>query len=217
MNRKYAHISVDDVTFVFQRLSANGYDSIYDDKLFRYLRILHRLFGLKITLYIFAKYGEWSIETMPDVYKHEFSLASDWLKLGLHAISEKQKQNNILNEFENQYLQSKQQVLHFVSQKSLTQIIRLHYWFYPQIYLDVLSKEGVRTILTKEKQNIKTNLDIWETNIRIESCSIGAVVRKFFSHSDKQPLVIFTHEWALNQRTQFKMLIVVLMVKLRGY
>lgn len=210
-------MSIDDVTISFQNLSKSEYSSIFEVNLFRLLLSLHRLLGLKITLYVYAQNNGWALADIHEKYKHEFEEASDWLKLGFHAVSEKQHQNNILNEFEDQFLQTRQQIIHFAGSKSLTKIIRLHYWFYPQIYLDVLSKEGVCAILTKEGQNIKTSLDIWETNIRIENCSIVTIVKKIVSHSSKQPLVVFTHEQALNKRTKLKMLIVILLAWLKRY
>lgn len=218
MNRKYAHISVDDVTFVFQRLSSCSYESIYDDKFFRWIHLLHRFVGLKITLYVYFRYADFSLSDIPDLYTNDFKRASNWLKLGFHAVSEKQNENGILSSFSQAYEKAQLNILRFAGEKSIAKVLRLHYWFYPKEYIDVLKRHGVSVILKNEGQLINSSsIKSWETQICLENHTLFEILRKAKNNKGTQPLVIFTHEWALNQRIQFKMLLVVLMVKLRGY
>lgn len=150
MKENIAHISIDDVTFVLQRLSTCACDSIYNEPFFRYLHFLHRMFGLKITLYGYAQNGKWSLADIPERYKQELEEASSWLKFGFHAVSDEQKENNIIANFEGAFIETSAQIERFAGTKSVARILRLHYWFYPQEYLEVLRNHGVRTILIKE-------------------------------------------------------------------
>lgn len=218
MINKAAHISIDDVTCAMQRLSIGDYSSIWDDKLFRYLRVLHWLYGLKITLYLYAQYGDWSITKMPDRYKREFEDASNWLKFGFHAVSDKQKENNLLANFAVQYQLTIQQIKRFAGGRTIAKILRLHYWFYPKEYAKVLKENEVKCVLVKSDCNAREidGISTWRTQIRIEQDS--NIINKICRYRElEQPLVIFTHEWALNRKNKVKFALAVLFLKLQGY
>ena len=77
----YMHISFDDVQTCFSNLTSKGYDSMYDEPFFAWLKSLHDNYGAKISLYVYNN----SLGSVPDTYKEEFFEAKDWLKIGLHA------------------------------------------------------------------------------------------------------------------------------------
>lgn len=214
------HISIDDVIRSLQRIGERDYQSIYDDKFFWFLRVLHRMFGMEITLYVYLREGEWSLKNLPIKYKQEFEDANDWLKFGFHAVSEEQKKNNVLLDFNDAYKEYESCVVRFASQKSIAKTLRLHYWFYPEEYIKVLRRNGVGSILVKEEQIIEvTGLQTWETNVRIENETMKSILYKIFHHlkRNEKPLVIFTHEWALNRKNKVKLLIVVMIIWLLRY
>ena len=218
MYNKLLHISIDDVMRAFQRCEERDYQSIYDVKFFRYLRVLHRMSGMKITLYTFEKEGDWSLEKVPNKYKSGFEDASEWLKFGFHAVSKDQAADNVLSEFEKAYDKYDTEVKRFAGQNSIAKILRLHYWFYPEEYIKVLRQNGISTLLVKEGQAVgSSEIQTWETNVRIENDTFKSILYKIFHHSKEKPLVIFTHEWALNRRNKIKLLIVVIMTRLLGY
>lgn len=214
---RLAHISIDDVTFALQRLSLNDYKSIYDDKLFRYLRVLNRFLGLKITLYVFRQYERWSLENVPDRYQPEFREAANWLKFSFHAISEKQKEDNLICDFEQEYASTITQIARFAGYKSVANIVRLHYWFYPKEYTYVLKTNNVNRLLVKPDYNqlMIDDIPTWKTNIRIEKDK--NIISKLIKHDDSQPIVVFTHEWALNWRKKLKFTFIVIILRLVGY
>ena len=78
----FIHISFDDVQSCFHNLIRNtAYASVYDEPFFGWLRELHRQYGARFSLYSYVEV----LEQVPDTYQSEFSQASDWLKIGLHA------------------------------------------------------------------------------------------------------------------------------------
>lgn len=78
----FIHISFDDVQSCFLNLIRNtSYTSLYDEPFLGWLRELHRQYGARFSLYSYVEV----LEQVPDTYQSEFSEASDWLKIGLHA------------------------------------------------------------------------------------------------------------------------------------
>lgn len=213
---KTAHISVDDVTITLQRLCSQGYTSVFDEPFFKYISLLHRLLGLKITLYVYAKHDDWSLADIPNTYRRELRNATDWLKFGFHAISEEQKRDVVLPNFEEQYLFVTQQIRRFAGDASVAHILRLHNWFYPNEYMTILKQYGVKTILG-EPDCEKTEIDdvpVWKTRIRIERDK--HILQKICRNSN-HPLVIFTHEWILNRRNKIKLAMAVVALSVLGY
>ena len=217
MSRKICHMSIDDVTVSFQNLSGSAYSSIYELNIFQFLFTLHRLFGLKITLYVYAKDYDRTLSDIPEKYKHEFEEASEWLKFGFHAVSDEQKEDNILSNFEDAFLEAERQIRHFAGEEAIARILRLHYWFYPKAYQGVLKNHGVHTVLTKEGQQIESmGLNQWETNIRIEQDTMKEIIYKISHCTQNQPLVVFTHEWALNRKNKVKFALTIALIRLSG-
>lgn len=214
--RNNAHISIDDLTFALQRLSKHDYASIYEDRLFRYLRWMHRMFGLKVTLYVYARMGEWALDAMPDKYKAEFEGAKEWLKFGFHAVSEEQKRDNIIPEFAAAYKDTEKNIKRFAGVSSIAKIVRLHYWFYPKEYLDVLMRHEVKTVLVKEGKDAAYPKS-WSTTLQIEKNSMTDIIKRIRHYNDEQPMVVFTHEWALNRKNKIKLAMALMMIRMRGY
>ena len=215
---KSAHISIDDVTSVLQRLTIGAYESIYEDKLFKHLRLLHQICGLKITLYVYAKNKDWSLAEIPDTYRSEFVAASDWLKFGFHGVAEEQKHDNVLPDFKDQYGFVIREIERFAGDASVAQILRLHYWLYPIEYTTVLKENGVKTILCKpdSKTTEIDGIPVWNTDIRIERDK--HIARRIWQNKrSNQPLVVFTHEWAMGKRNMLKLAIATFVIKLFGY
>lgn len=213
---KSTHISVDDVTIALQRLSSHSFPSVFDEPFFKYINLLHRLFGLKITLYVYAKHGDWSLAEMPDTYSVELANASDWLKFGFHAVSEEQKRDVVLPNFEEQYRFVTQQIQRFAGDASIAHILRLHNWFYPNEYMAVLKQYRVKTILGEpdcEKSEIDA-VPVWKTRIRIER---DRHIIQNICRNSTYPLAIFTHEWILNRRNKVKLAMAVIALSVLGY
>ena len=211
-------MSIDDVTVSFQNLSKGENSSIFEVNLFQFLLLLHRLLGLKITLYVYAHNYEWTLADIPEKYKHEFEEASEWLKFGFHAVSDEQKEDNILSNFEDAFVETESQIKRFAGEELIARILRLHYWFYPKAYQGVLKNHGVHTILTKEGQQVDlVGLNQWITSIRIEQDTMKQIIYKISHCKTNQPLVVFTHEWALNRKNKVRFALTIAFLRLKGY
>ena len=215
---KFIHISIDDCQSILGELIENDYDTLWQARKLWLLKRLHSLFGAKFTLYVFNQIGTYTLNDVPDKYRKEWEGASDWLKFGFHAVSEAQQPTNILPDFKDTYAVFKSNIERFAGTKSLAKILRLHYWFYPEEYVKVLRREGVKTILVKEGQIVNVaGLETWVTNVRIEKEKMGTILTKIVHHAKQYPLVIFTHEWALNRITKLKLSLTIFVVKMMGY
>ena len=218
MRRKICHMSIDDVTVSFQNLSKSEYSSIFEVNLFRILLSLHRLLGLKITLYVYTQNNEWTLADISEMHKPELENASEWLKFGFHAVSDEQKEDNILSNFEDAFVEAERQIRHFAGEEAIARILRLHYWFYPKAYQGVLKNHGVHTVLIKEGQQVDLwGLNQWITSIRIEQDTMKQIIYKISHCKTNQPLVVFTHEWALNRKNKVKFALTTAFLRLKGY
>lgn len=94
MDKKYYFHFIDDVIWVFRDLARQKPASLFDNSYFKMLKNAHDNYGLKVQLNVFYRtdyaYGadEFTLSEMPENYKKEFEMASDWLKLGVHALQE---------------------------------------------------------------------------------------------------------------------------------
>lgn len=200
--KKYVHISIDDVSKSLINLTNYQYQSVFELYLFKYLRILHIIFGAKFTLYVFVKDGEWSIENLPKKYAIELHKESTWLKFACHGIS---PQSNEIDEI--LFFKAIQSVNNAFAVDNVAKIIRLHYFTYPKEYIKVLNCNKVNTILIR---NAVCEYDetwkgcVWETSMQLEK-STNIINRIFKCRNMSQPLVIFTHEWSLTRKNKIRL------------
>lgn len=82
-NKSFIHISFDDVTLSFKNLSENNYISVFDEPFFKQLKIMHFKYGAKFSIFTYTNV----LKTVPENYKIELMLASNWLKFGFHSVS----------------------------------------------------------------------------------------------------------------------------------
>ena len=130
----------------------------------------------------------------------------------------RKKEDNVLLDFEDAFVKTESQIRRFAGERSIAKIVRLHYWFYPKAYQGVLKNHGVHTILTKEGQRIESmGLNQWITGIRIEQDTMKLIIYKISHCKTNQPLVVFTHEWALNKRNKLKFALTIALLRLKGY
>ena len=201
-----------------QRLSECNYNSVYEDPFFRYLYVLHKMFGMKVSLYLYVRHNGWTLADVPDRYKHEFEETCDWLKFGFHAVSEEQKRNEVMHNWKESIRFYQDQVKRFAGEQSLSTIIRLHYWYYPQEYIAILKQIGVRTVLVRKDDKGKElyGIPAWRTDVQIEKDKYIAR-RIWIDYNFQEPLVVFSHEWALTWKRKIKFALAILLIKLRGY
>lgn len=213
--RKYAHISIDDATQIFQDISFHSYDSIFDNQTMMSLQKLHEKYGLKVTLYVFGELDTFDLDSFPDFYKTEFQQNADWLKIGFHSITEQSPEETGLGteEFLEGFEKVNREICRFAGQDSLAHVLRLHYWYATDPMVEELKERGVEGLLCgratnecynlKEKQiknlllsrdgKLHTEISYYVTDIRLEKTDdVTGELKK--SRNDRI-MVIFTHAW----------------------
>ena len=141
MNSKLCHISIDDFVGALQDLSNINYSSLWQQPQFKYFYCLHKIFGAKFTLNIFEKTQKWDISDVTDRFKQELTDASSWLKFAYHGEDEtnpKEKEINV-DRFQQSYYKVNSNIIRIASKASISKIYRLHYWYYPIEYVDVIA------------------------------------------------------------------------------
>ena len=86
-NKRYAHISFDDISAPFQYLSDN-YDSvtsIFEESFFSLLKTIHDAYGVVFTLNCFVSGGLSSLANKGNKFRNDFQNNADWLKFAFHA------------------------------------------------------------------------------------------------------------------------------------
>lgn len=85
---KYVHFSLDDVIGIFEDLTIHKetYRSIFEQPLLGYLKTLHEIYDIKVSLYCFFKDEKgYCLSQTTDQYSHEFQSHADWMKFGFHG------------------------------------------------------------------------------------------------------------------------------------
>jgi len=222
---KYAHISVDDVTKCYQRLTKDSlkYKSVFDDNFFSYLKKLHEDYGCAVTLYSFKAEGDFDISEMPLKFYREFKDNSSWLKIGFHAVAPSvHHPKNDYEAFSKGFDDFNSAVEKFAGENVKTKILRLDFYYADEMEIDFLKTKGITTLLSadddrrsyclphnKNRILIDNNsihhngIKYLRTNIRIENIDIPYL--NLIKNRDRDTVVVFTHEWKLSRVNRYKL------------
>ena len=215
----YVHFSVDDATQIFQDITLHQYESIFEQPILNELRKLNELYDIKCTLYLYENLGEYNISQMSDIYRDEFGNNAEWLKLGFHGYDENNPEESGISQqqFEGSYIRVCEEIKRFAGEESLTQTLRLHYWYATEEWIDFLDLNGVQAVLcpdssiigydlTEDENDIlnqskygvyEDNIIYYKTDVRYENIE---KVRKAFDHyKEDQIIVVFTHAWCYEE------------------
>ena len=219
---KYAHFSIDDATQIFQDISFHGYESIFENEVLGKLKDFHEEYGLKATLYVFAKLDTYDLADFPDTYKKEFEDNADWLKIGFHSITEAspEEEGMTTEEFAEGFQEVNREILAFAGEKSLAHVLRLHYWYATDEMVNVLKEQGIEGLLCNDSKDVCYNLSetennnlIWTrdgkikkdiyyyvTDIRLEKTDdiVTALQNKYYD----RVVVLFTHAWCFKDNQE---------------
>lgn len=149
---KPVHVSIDDVS-VFERLSEDNYESVFDEPFLNRLQTIHRRTGAKFTLYVY----ESSVSSVPDFYWEQFRTNSDWLKIGFHATSAEEPITQTDEEFISSYNRL-DSILSNKAPQNKTDVLRLHYWKASPVEIDFLKDKGIRCLLCADRDVISYSL-----------------------------------------------------------
>ncbi len=141
------HLSFDDVEYCFSDLVINkdNYNSLFDNVFISGLKKLHDKYGCKFTLYTYADGSNgYRIENMPIKYKKDFEESSDWLKIGFHSSNPSVSKDSIANmtSFVRDFNRVTSEVKRFASENSVSNILRLHYFYATEKEVEFLAWGG---------------------------------------------------------------------------
>lgn len=208
------HLSIDDVIGSLQQ-AATSQKGLNGSPIFRLLMRLHRLTGMKVTLFLFLHDGKgFGLEQVPAMFAEQ-----PWIRFAFHGITPTNEPPEMTSdELDAAICKTHECIERFAGRDRRTTIIRMHFWQYPDNYLPVLVRNGYDTVLTRPCGDVRANeykpndiVNAWRTHVRIEQLSCREIIRaiRAYDKSDeKQPLVVFTHEWALARRRVVLRLIV---------
>ena len=215
---RQAHISIDDATEIFLDIYRQEYDSIFDNEVLGRLQYLHEEYGLVVTLYVYARLGEFSIWNMPLSYKAEFQENADWLKIGFHSMSEDNPKGNSIFDFMECYERVKTAIKRFAGEETIAHVLRLHYWYATDGMVTYLRQQGVTGLLCYDGESVSYNLSeeqseklyrsrdgileankitYYVTDIRLEN--EDDIETALEAHQKDRIIVIFTHAWCFEE------------------
>lgn len=222
--QKQAHISIDDTIEIFEDLTKNefNYNSIFDNTTLNFFKKLHEKYNVKVSFYCFYQQNEFSLKQCTDKFKDEFEKNSDWLRFGFHSYDSGTDYTKLDKEkAKEQYEEFIKELKRIVSSKSITRVVRLDRFRAKKdtIYAFSQTEFGIKGLLgadTIDRDNYylsdSQNNELFEkgsyydeelkvkihtTDIRIEN--INDIEVTLERNLNDKFLVIFTHEWLLNE------------------
>ncbi len=233
--RKLVHISIDDSICLNE---IDGLNSPFDHHILKKLKLFHRLYGAKFSLYSFkpdSMTNNGQIKRSVDIHNRAFSEASDWLKLGYHGLSQMDFDSLAAR---NDYLDNAASATDFYKtlggQRSLTSTVRLDRFYGDSAVLSKANQLGIKTFLCAD--NPKRNSYVFtsrqtdsldndnilhnkygkflRTDLRLEKSKIKECISR--EHLNDSIFVVFTHEWTFHQ-VELKMHILMMMLWLHNY
>lgn len=239
MERKTVHFSIDDCEKCFVRLCTKHYKCLWDDSFFHLLRGWHLKYGAKFTLYTYTNFFDGhSIQDVPNTYKNDFRSCVDWLKIGFHASNSNISIEEIKEfaRFQSDFFRVRDCIVRFAEAKNISTILRLHYWYATSDERLFLQKQGIKILLTADKEggsyslprdvlkNIEScgycqfeHLNFIKTHLRIENFPFKRIPQVIRTWTCPQPFVVFTHEWALSFYNRIKTDYLLSILSKKGY
>ena len=221
------HFSIDDSITVFQDLETNKevYTSIFDNYELKRFHEYHTKYGLQVSLYCFYENDGFNLSMVSDKYADEFVKNSDWLKFGFHALhgaSDIAQVNT--SEMFNDYQKTIKELKRIVGEESITYALRLDYFAGDYKNITALKKKGVKELFTADDDRLSYYLDrekadylmtyddytdksndimFISTDLRLDSLKVWSVypnlLKIYANDNQNKKLVVFTHEWLLDE------------------
>ena len=214
------HFSIDDSDECFAELVRDSCskESLFDYPHWSYYKSLHNRYGCKITLYAYEESVENVLQGRVNRYKSDFCNNVDWLKFGFHSSMADDPRNGS-QDWPAAYDKFNEDVEEFAGEESISNILRLSYFYAkPQDVAYIASKGGL-TLLSADDDRISYDLTFDEdsalkasetftkngvtykvTDFRTEriSCPLLTLLR----NNKEDDLIFFTHEWALDSENK---------------
>lgn len=221
---KFIHFSIDDVINIFEDIESHHYESIFENKTLKYLKELHNLYGLKVSMYCFYAKDGFNLSMCTEKYKNQFEENSTWLKFGFHALNGSVDYNKIsIEQCINDFNLVMTNLNRIVGGKSLDCVIRIHLYHAQEGFVSFLAKNGINGLLSPDDDRAAYYLDstksyyikqfdcyndeakcimFYQTDVRLEH--VESIGEKLFEISKDdltgKQINIFTHEWLIDSR-----------------
>lgn len=190
----------------------------------RYAKELHDLYGTKVTFYCFYEFSNIRLKNITSQYRQEFEENSDWLKFGFHAYDAVREYNSSSSQYDidKDYLTVMTELERIVGKQSITTKLRLEKFSLNEENAKKLRTYGVNVLFgsdSLEKSSYYLNSDsskqlfmngyyydsendisFLKTDIRLERMQDVKLTANDFKKDSY--VVIFTHEWLLNEELE---------------
>lgn len=224
------HLSFDDVIACLEDISINEYKSIFDNSFFAWLKSLHNQYGCVISLYVYYENDDFSLTQCTDNYLDEFRENGDWLRFGFHARNGAMSYNE--NAIYYDYIKTICELERIVGSEQIDNVIRIHGFEGKKEEIADLVKADQQPIiglLTADDNRLSYYLDerrnsfiychdeLEDEELGLKFASTDMRIEYISSIEDKieelqtdswnnqlGDLVIFSHEWAINTKTKYK-------------
>jgi len=222
------HFSIDDVIEIFRDLTENQdrYQSVFENDTLRFLKNLHDKYGMCVTLYCFFDFSGFSLAECTDRFAEEFTENKEWLKFGFHAYDSESYMDIDTDHLCEYYQLVSEQLMRITGceESDLSKVLRLDRFCGTKDQLIQLDRQfGIEAFLTaddgeresyylgKEELKLLAMKDFYidenrfftPTDIRLEEIRDTKELNDILAkHQKDKNLVIFTHEWKLNQKVE---------------
>lgn len=224
------NLTFDDTILLFEDISVNNYDSIFENSTLNWYKELHDKYGVVISCYVYYEDNNFNLSIFPSKYHKQFVENSDWLKFGFHAIDGDTNYKN--GDITKDYIKTINELERIVGEESIDNVIRLQMFqgSYNEIQeLSELKDEPIKGLLTADDKRqsyylsdenneyIYSHDELYDSEIGIYFLStdfrteyVDNMDLKLKELSDDSwnnqtgDLVVFTHEWALNVENKEK-------------
>lgn len=220
------HFSVDDIFGSLWWLKENRAASIFDSFVFRNMRELHDLFGVKISAYCIFRIGKRCLSEIPDTWSSEFYENRHWLSFGFHGLHENSDYNEQTGEqIREDYNRLAKEIRRITAHERLDEWIRIHYFSGNRDVTEALRACGVTGLLAADDTRIsyglnksallqlqrdgywfdqETKMNYYRTDFRVENIR-DENLENFMDELKKQDrLIFFTHEHYLEDESVMK-------------
>ncbi len=223
-----------------------AYESIFENEMLGWMKELHDTYGVVISCYVFYQNDNFCLEDCTTRFRREFEENADWLRFGFHslepdAVYGAHGDSDILEDY-CKTINCLKKISGGVAQ---TSVIRLHCYQADESEVEVLMDNHLLPVTAllcaddgrqsyylndgksayiychDEYTDEKNGMRFISTDIRIEHLGdVDKKIREFQTdawNNQLSDLVIFTHEWALDDEIKEKVQKLCMYAKEKGY
>lgn len=211
--------------------NADRYDSIFEQPTLRFAKELHDEFGIKISFYVFYSpslaENSFDLSRVTDAYRQEFTANAHWLRFGYHAPDAQAYQDTDAALQAQYYQLTVKELLRITgSAECIDNFVRLDRYLADAETRKILAEEaqGITGLLIADRSTperdsyalsqaakatcyekdwyTEDGIAYTPTDIRLEDITDDDAFYRLLKAMETEPrLVVFTHEWALEQES----------------